>query len=104
MFATALEVIVLVVTIIDLPEAIHVHLSHKRYGLLRVELVLAGPQVRVLELVSVQVDQVAVVGPSQAEVVSLVVDEVPKFFWEKFLVLVVVVCQRLLLLLRLRVV
>ena len=75
--AAAFKIIVLVVTIVDLPEAIHVHLAHKRDGFLGVELVLGCLQIGVLKFVPVQVDQLAIVRPSETEAVALVVDQIP---------------------------
>lgn len=61
MFAVPLEVMILVVAVIDLLEAVHIHLAYEGDGLLRVELVVVGAQVAILELVAVQVDQLAIV-------------------------------------------
>lgn len=51
--AIALEVVVLIVAVVDLPETVHVHLAHKGDGLLGVELILAGLQIGFLELVAI---------------------------------------------------
>lgn len=66
------------------------------------KLILAGLEIRILKMFSVQVNHLAVLRPTKTKVVLLVVDQIPKFFGEKFfvfvdsvLVLVVKRCLRL---------
>lgn len=56
----AFEVVVFVITIVDLFEAVHVHLAHKRNGLLGMKLVVGRFEVMSLELVAIQIDSLAV--------------------------------------------
>lgn len=58
------EVVVLIVAVVDLPESVHVHLTHKRDGLLRVKLIVWRLQVVGLKFVPVQVNSLAVLRPA----------------------------------------
>lgn len=98
-FAVSLEVVILVVAVVDFSEAVHVHLAHERDRFLCVELVLARLQIGVLKLVPVQVDELSVVGPPETEVILFIVDQIPQFLREEFLVLGVAIGLLLLLLL-----
>ena len=86
--AIAAEIVVLVVAVVYLSEAVHVHLAHKRYGLLSVELVVGGLQIVGLEFVAVQVDALAVLRPTKAVLNTGIVYQLPEFLWKQLLVLV----------------
>lgn len=102
MLAIATKVVVLVVAIVDLSETVHVHLAHKRDCLLCVELIVWCLQVVGFEFVSIQVDSLAVLRPTQAVLNARIVYELPEFLRKQFLVLVhqeATTIKRLLLLL-----
>lgn len=82
----ALKVLVLVITVVDLLESVHVHLAHEAYGLLGVELVACRLEVVRLEVASVQINSLAVARPSKTELILLVVYQIPQSLGEQFLV------------------